>query len=526
MKVVPAPKLRGRDGDLPVPKNNYNRPPPNVEAERYQNRQPIESHERFPERHNERFPGRQNERFPERQNERYPERQNERFPERQNEEYPERQNERLPERLIERLPERLPEKEQESEYDREPERPQLAEQVDYDERPESLPALKPVIRTPTIIRHVYGGNTHSSSGSPTIPSRYLKDMPIIKSSEKKYKNPLQSLPPISEILPPIKDQSDNYKTEPIVNHKYVNLGDVYRKATSEEEIPQDEASGSNSDESLDGYAKDPYDKQLVNTLKNLMASSKERHPLNIGGLSETDSNTEDTYKTNAKPLKTSESYFSSIDSFSRQPQTYETVQTTSQQNHQLIPQSLLQYSSQSQTSSQSRIPESFLTPVTTYGNSKAFSSISTQSLTDKYLSPASEAGVTHMVQLLPGQVPVLPDLSTNRKPVAIDFDYNTAARPLSPSSFFDEQAEQKSVVYEQKPVSYGQSQILSVNTERVIPKQAITSYQTQQPQKTYVVSGLYRKQYSQDQDKDVEQLDQYDDKVRKMTDFSNSYMPF
>jgi hypothetical protein len=292
--------------------------------------------------------------------------------------------------------------------------------------------------------------------------------------------PLKNFPPISEILPPIKEDSEGYKTEPIVNHKILNLGDVYRKANSEEQdISQEEGS---TEEALEGYAKDPYDKQLLNTLKNLMSSSKERHPLNIGGLSDTDSKQEISYKPATKVVKTTDSFFtnSNVDKYSskpisfsqafneRLPQSYNKITTTTSQNEQLIPQSLNQYSS---TSTQSRIPESLLSKLSdiSYNSDKTYSTGSVFPTNDKY---SANDGESHVVQLMPGQVPVLPDLSTNRKPVSIDFDYNTAARPLSPTSFFSEDDNQKSTQ------TYGQSKtIYRVNTEGTA-QESPTSYST------------------------------------------------
>lgn len=485
MKLIPAPKLMH---DKPVGKNGYRAPSIRIVNDRAPQREPVNSPEKYPEP----------------QDVRYAENPNERYPERLNDRYPDRQNERLPEREYERLPERQPERQ----LERQPERqPQNEEQLDYEERHIDSPhhKVKTVLRTPNVIRHVYGAPPPSDEVSPTIPPRYLKDMPLSSSSGEKYRSPLQSLPPVSEIISPVKDLSDNYN-EHIVKHKYVNLGDVYRKATNEEEIVKQEEVSSGED-TLEGYAKDPYDKQLVNTLKNLMASSKERHPLNIGGLTETDNKDEDNYKSRTKTVKSIDSFFhkSTTDQYSSQPLTYTQDDSFSQSLAQRlpIPQSLFQYSSPSQASSQSKIPESLLSPLSP---AKIFSSngYSTQSLSEKI--PASNGG-SNMIQLLPGQIPVLPDLSTNRRPVAIDFDYNTGARPLSPSSYFSE---------DQKLGAFGQTKTYITNAEQIAQssyQSPQSSYQSpQQPLKTYVVTGLYRKQIG-GQDKNVDQVEQYDDKV-------------
>jgi hypothetical protein len=460
MKIIPAPKIPIRDH--PVPKRDFDRPQFNVENERFRNREPLN----LPERQNE------NIRFPERQPERQPEReydkQQERLPERQNENIrlPERQPEREYDRQSERLPERLPERE----FERQPEKP-IQEQPNYDNR-----GVKPIIRPPKSVKHVYLSEINSRpTPKPTIPPRFLKPLPKELTAVSDVDNPLKNFPPISEILPPIKQDSEGYKTEPIVNHKFLNLGDVYRKANSEEQdVSQDEGS---TEEALEGYAKDPYDKQLVNTLKNLMSASKERHPLNIGGLSETDSKEEISYKPGTKVVKTSDSYFtnSNFDKYSskpisfnqafseRLPQSYNTLKTTTSQNEQLIPQSLNQFSS---ASSQSRIPQSLLSKVSdTYISDKTYSTGSVFPTNDKY-SANDGTG------LLPGQAPVLSDLSTNRKPVSVDLDYNTEERPFSPTSYFSGDDNQRSTQ------TYGQSKtIYRINTESVA-QESPTSYLT------------------------------------------------
>jgi hypothetical protein len=255
------------------------------------------------------------------------------------------------------------------------------------------------------------------------------------------------------------------------------LGEVYRKANSEEQdFSQDEGS---TEEALEGYAKDPYDKQLVNTLKNLMSASK-GHPLNIGGLEETASKEEVSYNPATKVVKTSDSYYtnSNVDKYSskpisfsqafseRLPQSYNTMTTTTSQNEQLLPQSLNQYVS---TPLHSKIPESLLSKISSasYNSDKTYSTGSVFPTNDKY---STNDGETHMVQLMPGQISS--DMSTNRKPVSIDFDYNTDARPLPSTSFFSGDDNQKSAQ------TYGQSKtIYRVNTEGTA-QESPTSYST------------------------------------------------
>lgn len=352
---------------------------------------------------------------------------------------------------------------------------------DYDDRgSDSLPPLKPVLKVGTIVRHVYGAKAPLDSDKPTIPPRYLKSISDIPSASgsnpEKYDNSddgprptLSKIPSLSEILPPINEQGVSYKTEPVVTHKYVNMGDVYRKANVEEDTQdsryntQDSGhntqdfryntqdSGQNTQEEtfdsdagpLAGYGKDPYDKQLISTLTKLMATSKNRHPLNIGGLDGTDSS-----KQTSKPLtsKSTKQYFTSSPSGQTssqmsslfkddffQPKT--SFQTSFQSsgtasNQQFSPQS--QYSSQSSTGSQSRIPESLLSPF----SFRTTGSGSQSSVTSENLSTSSQ----QMVPLRPGQVPVLPEV--HRKAVSLDLDYNTGVRPLSPDSYFESTADE------------------------------------------------------------------------------------
>lgn len=339
--------------------------------------------------------------------------------------------ERLP---IRELPERDPN-----------ERP-VAEEDDYvyDKNADTLPSLRPVVKTPTIIRHVYGAPAPLDMGKPTIPPRLLKSIEQIPStsgsSPEKYDREVLSRP-ITQYFPAPEDQSVTYNTEPMVSHKYVNLGDVYRKATSEAAEPEEEPLPvDENDGPLAGYAKDQYDKQLIGTLTKLMANSKNRSPLDIGGLGGA-SGSAQTQKSSV--VKPSTSYFPSSIS-----------------NGQSSSKSSIPYTSQSQTSSsQSKIPESVLPPLS-YSHSRSVPVQTGSSQASEFLSPIKN---DNFQPLQPGQVPLLPEVS--RKPVSLDLGFDSGARPLSAYSVFN--AAEGSATKE-------------------------SSYQPQQSMKTYVVSNSYR----------------------------------
>ena len=322
-------------------------------------------------------------------------------------------------------------------------RPANEGEEDYDdERGAELPTLRPV-KVPAVVRHVYGAPPPLESGKPTIPPRYLKamsDIPstsgsiaspekytreVYENSRDVYQGRLTSgnIPTLRELLPTPDDQGVTYKTEPMVNHKYVNLGDVYRKATSEAAEPEEEPLPvDDNDGPLAGYAKDQYDKQLISTLTKLMASSKNRSPMNIGGLSGGSESAQpiQPIKPAIRPIS---SYFSSSPSNGQ----------NSQSSKSSIP-----YTSQSQTSSQtqSKIPESVLPPLS-YSSVRSSSVPSSGSQSSEYLSPIR--GDQQVVPLQPGQVPLLPEVS--RKPVSLDLGFDSGTRPLSAYSVFNAAAD-------------------------------------------------------------------------------------